>query len=165
MFLQKSLILAHWFSHSSRASKPRNVYTFSPLHFQHRQWETQANPFILRIKSYPGVLIREIKVMWGTGIIGMSWTFSKSLPDNKERLWFSFLYTQRPPLELSHSKLDIPMPAHTTFWTDGCTTLLQIKKILKVGKERLEDCVLKKSRAWKERNLPTNTHTVSWQSH
>lgn len=82
-FSGKSLILAYWFSHSSAASKPRNIYTFSPLNFQHRQWETQAKPFILHIKSYPGVLIREREVMWGTGIIGTSWTFSKSLPDNQ----------------------------------------------------------------------------------
>ena len=164
-FSGKSLILAHWFSHSSAASKAGNIYTFSPLHFQHRQWDAQAKPFIFRIKSYPGVLIREGKAMRGTGIIGMSCTFSRSLPDNQERLWFSFLYTQRPPLELSHSKLNIPVPAHTMFWTDGCITLLQTEKNLKVGKERLEECVLKKSRARKEINLPTNTHTVSWQSY
>lgn len=95
----------------------------------------------------------------------MSWAFSKSLPDNQEGLGFSFLYPWRSPFELSHSKLDIPVPDHTTFWTDGCITLVQIKKNLKVVKKRLEDCMLKKIRAWVERNLPTNTHTVSWQSH
>lgn len=101
----------------------------------------------------------------GTGIIGMSWAFSKSLPDNQEGLGFSFLYPRRLPFELSHSKLDIPVPDHITFWTDGCITLLQIKRNLKVGKKRLEDWMLKKTSTWVERNLPTNTHTVSWQSH
>lgn len=90
--------------------------------------------------------------MWGTGITNMSWTFSKSLPDNQKRLWFSSLYIQRPSLELSPSKLDISVSAHTTFWT--------FRWNLKVGKERLEDCMLKKSRAWKERNLPTNTQCL-----
>lgn len=95
----------------------------------------------------------------------MSWAFSKSLPDNQEglRFFFSFIPEDRPLNFPTQSW--IPLPDHITFWTDGCITLLQIKRNLKVGKKRLEDCMLKKSRAWVERNLPTNTHTVSWKSH
>lgn len=75
----------------------------------------------------------------------MSWAFSKSMPDNQEGLGFSLLYPWRSPFELFHSMLDIPVPDHITFWTDGCFTRLQIKRNLKVGKKRLEDCMLKRA--------------------
>lgn len=64
-FFGKSPLVSHWFSHSPAASKPRNACTFLLLHFQQSQWGTQANPFILHIKSYPGVVIRARKVLGG----------------------------------------------------------------------------------------------------